>query len=601
MNPFTMVHLTLSGAFTMLALVHFATWVAVRSQRVQLWLACGFLGFAVISITAGMTREEATATLTDTRPWLLLGALTSIPLPYVLLRVVWSLLDLPLTRWRRVMLGVAVALGAVRVLAVGVALYAAPVEGQTAEQLARETASLGLPLFWLLAAGVGATWTFEAARLLKRRGAMAVAVLAAALCALALLLRELAVDLGWVDGFHVLPLVGLPFLLLSSTALAILTARSLRGADLGTGIHRYRRLSRLGRGGMGEVWLALRTGRAGFHRLVVLKRMLDDEAGEEVEAAEVRVRRFIGEARTSARLHHPNIVSVHDLGQVDGAWFIVMEYLSGVNVLELVQRATTAGALPLEVIIELCQQALRGLAYSHEQGVTHRDISTDNLVVSFDGVVKVVDFGIAQRTGALPEQRTGRASPVPGDDRLTQEGGIIGKLAYMPPERMEGAEATPSGDLFAFGCVLLELLTGNLSRVMPPAPEQAKAVERADALEASRVLRGVLEVALHPDPAHRFANANAFHQALEPARQALPAVDLAGWLRSRFPERWAREQRLLTLSDPTPAEVEALLRGPPPSVAATLVANTLEIDSTTEVLAPRPAAGDAPLPLRPRR
>ncbi|QAT86034.1 serine/threonine protein kinase [Corallococcus coralloides] len=78
-------------------------------------------------------------------------------------------------------------------------------------------------------------------------------------------------------------------------------------------------------------------------------------------------------------------------------------------------------------------------------------------------------------------------------------------------------------------------------------------------------------------------------------------VDLAGWLRSRFPERWAREQRLLTLSDPTPAEVESLLRRPPPSVAATLVSNTLEIDSTTEVLAPRPAAGDATLPLRSRR
>ncbi|MGE6762339.1 protein kinase domain-containing protein [Corallococcus interemptor] len=587
MNSYTLVHLALSGAFTVLALVHLATWVAVRSQRVQLWLACSFVGFAAIGVTAAMTRGEGAATLSDARPWLLLGALTSIPLPYTLLRVVWSLLDLPLTRWRRWLLWLMVCLGAVRVLAVGVSLVASPA-------MAGVAASVGLPLFWLLAVVVGATWTFEAARLLKRRGAMAAAVLVAALCALALLVRELAVDTGWVEGFHVFPLVGLPFLLLSSTALAILTARSLRGADLGTGIHRYRRLARLGRGGMGEVWLALRTGRAGFHRLVVLKRMLEDDGGDEAEAAEVRVRRFIGEARTSARLHHPNIVSVHDLGQVDGAWFIVMEYLSGVNVLELVQRARTNGALPLEVIVELCQQALRGLAYAHEQGVTHRDISTDNLVVSFDGVVKVVDFGIAQRTGALPERVTHRPS-APGDGRLTQAGGIIGKLPYMPPERMEGADATPSGDLFALGCVLFELLTHTLSRMMPPSPAQVNAVERADAPEVSRILREVLEVALHPRPERRFVNASAFHRALEPARQLLPAVDLARWLRVSFPERWAREQRLLALADPTPEEVEGLLRGAPPPVATTVAA------ATTEVISNGPAAEQSTLPLRSRR
>ncbi len=167
---------------------------------------------------------------------------------------------------------------------------------------------------------------------------MAVAVLAASLIALALLGRELAVDAGWVPGPPLFVLVGLPFLMLASTALAILTARSLRGADLGTGVHRYRRLVQLGRGGMGEVWLAVRTGRAGFHRLVVLKRMLQDDSDDPA----VQVQRFIGEARTSARLHHPNIVSVHDLGQIDGAWFIVMEYLSGVNVFELVRRVRAA-------------------------------------------------------------------------------------------------------------------------------------------------------------------------------------------------------------------------------------------------------------------
>jgi serine/threonine-protein kinase len=548
-----MLHLALAGAFLVLALVHFVTWAAVRSQHVQLWLASSFLGFAVLTFSIGLTSREASAMVADTRPWLILGVLPSIPLPYTLLRVAWSLLDQPLTLWRRVMLGVALALGAVRVLDVSWSVLSLPAAGLTSEQITRTTAGLSLPLFWLLATCVAGTWAVEAVRLLKRRGAMAAAVLAASLCALALLGRELAVDAGWLPGPSLFALVGLPFLLFASTALAILTARSLRGADLGTGIHRYRRLTRLGRGGMGEVWLAVRTGRAGFHRLVVLKRMLDADH----EDPAVQLQRFIGEARTSARLHHPNIVSVYDLGQIDGGWFIVMEYLSGVNVLELVRRVQKGGSLPLEVIVELCQQALRGLAYAHERGVIHRDISADNLVVSFDGVVKVVDFGIAHGSGAPQERVSTRASPPPAS-RLTQVGGIIGKVAYMPPERLEGAEATTSGDLFALGCVLHELLFGELPD-LSTGGIQLPHGDRPEAPAAYPLLRNVLATALHLDPKRRFADARAFQRGLEPVRHALPAVELTGWLRENFAERWAREQRLSELGDPTPTEVEALL------------------------------------------
>jgi serine/threonine-protein kinase len=538
-----MLHLALAGAFLVLALVHFVTWAAVRTQRVQLWLASSFLGFAVLTFTIGLTSREASAMLADTRPWLILGVLPSIPLPYTLLRVAWSLLDQPLTLWRRVMLGVALAFGTVRVIDVTRSVLSLPAAGLTAEQLSRTTAGLSLPLFWLLATCVAGTWAVEAARLLKRRGAMAIAVLAAALCALVLLGRELAVDAGWLPGPPLFALVGLPFLLFASTALAILTARSLRGADLGTGIHRYRRLTRLGRGGMGEVWLAVRTGRAGFHRLVVLKRMLD----EKHEEPEVMLHRFIGEARTAARLHHPNIVSVYDLGQIDGGWFIVMEYLSGVNVLELVRRVQKGGTLPLEVIVEICQQALRGLAYAHERGVIHRDISADNLVVSFDGVVKVVDFGIAHGAGEAQERVTTSVSSLPST-RLTQVGGIIGKVPYMPPERLEGAEATISGDLFALGCVLHELLFGGLPD-LSTGRLQLPHAERPDAPAAFALLRNVLATALHPAVARRYADATAFQRGLEPVRQALPAAELTGWLRENFAE----------LGDPTPAEVEALL------------------------------------------
>jgi serine/threonine-protein kinase len=548
-----MLHLALAGAFLVLALVHFVTWAAVRTQRVQLWLASSFLGFAVLTFTIGLTSREASAMLADTRPWLILGVLPSIPLPYTLLRVAWSLLDQPLTLWRRVMLGVALAFGTVRVIDVTRSVLSLPAAGLTAEQLTHATAGLSLPIFWLLATCVAGTWAVEAARLLKRRGAMAIAVLAAALVALVLLSRELAVDAGWLPGPPLFALVGLPFLLFASTALAILTARSLRGADLGTGIHRYRRLTRLGRGGMGEVWLAVRTGRAGFHRLVVLKRMLD----EKHEEPEVMLHRFIGEARTAARLHHPNIVSVYDLGQIDGGWFIVMEYLSGVNVLELVRRVQKGGTLPLEVIVEICQQALRGLAYAHERGVIHRDISADNLVVSFDGVVKVVDFGIAHGAGEAQERVTTSISSLPST-RLTQVGGIIGKVPYMPPERLEGAEATISGDLFALGCVLHELLFGGLPD-LSTGRLQLPHAERPDAPAAFALLRNVLATAIHPAVARRYADATAFQRGLEPVRQALPAAELTGWLRENFAERWTRERNLSELGDPTPAEVEALL------------------------------------------
>ena len=552
-----MLHLTLAGAFFVLALLHLATWAAVRSQRVQLWLAVSFLGFAVISFTTGLTSREASAMTADTRPWLLLGILPSLPLPYALLRVAWSLLDQPLVRWRRVLLGVALACGALRVVDVFVAVLRLPPGGMTAEGLARATAGLSVVLFWLLAVCVGGTWAIEGARLLQRRGAMAAAVLVAALCALAILGREFAVDMRWVSGPPLFALVGLPFLLLASTALAILTARSLRGADLGTGIHRYRRLLRLGKGGMGEVWLAVRTGRAGFHRLVVLKRMLDEEDGDDPA---VRLNRFISEARTAARLHHPNIVSVYDLGQVDGGWFIVMEYLNGVSVLELVQRVEWGTTVPLQVIVELCQQSLRGLAYAHERGVVHRDISADNLIVSFDGVVKVVDFGIAHGGDAPPEEAPARGvtAPVPAASRLTQVGNIIGKVGYMPPERLQGAEATASGDLFALGCVLHELLFGYLPQV-PPEGVQLSPEERPEAPAAYQLLRGVLEKSLHPNPHERFTDARTFQLALEPVRQQLPALELTGWLREHFQERWTRARSLSELEDPTESEVQALL------------------------------------------
>jgi serine/threonine-protein kinase len=146
---------------------------------------------------------------------------------------------------------------------------------------------------------------------------------------------------------------------------------------------------------------------------------------------------------------------------------------------------------------------------------------------------------------------------VPSEKRLTQVGLVIGKAAYMPRERLEGAEATSSGDLFALGCVLYELLFGELPDISASGIQLPR-LERPDAPAAYSLLRGVLDVALHPQPMRRFLDARAFQRALDPVRHALPPVELASWLRENFAGRWTRERNLLELSDPTAADVEAL-------------------------------------------
>jgi serine/threonine protein kinase len=151
----------------------------------------------------------------------------------------------------------------------------------------------------------------------------------------------------------------------------------------------------------------------------------------------------------------------------------------------------------------------------------------------------------------------------------------------MPPERLEGAEATTSGDLFALGCVLYELLSGDLPEISVDGIQLPR-LERPDAPAAYPLLERVLGIALHPDPKRRFPDARAFQRGLDPVRQALPAVELASWLREAFADRWARERELLELSDPTPAEVEALRARELPTAPGGAA-------ETTQIMEPRAA------------
>jgi len=153
-------------------------------------------------------------------------------------------------------------------------------------------------------------------------------------------------------------------------------------------------------------------------------------------------RRFARESRLAARLSHPNVVAVFDAGEDAGRPYIVMEYVEGETVADVLRRR---GALPREEAAGIAGQVAAGLAHAHAQGLVHRDVKPQNLLVSGDGRVKIADFGVAR-----------------GDDlsKLTQAGTVLGTAAYLSPEQAAGSEVGPASDVYSLGVVLYELLTG---------------------------------------------------------------------------------------------------------------------------------------------
>ena len=199
---------------------------------------------------------------------------------------------------------------------------------------------------------------------------------------------------------------------------------------------RYRLTRRLGQGGMGEVWVAEDTQ---LRRQVAVKIVLATMSGSSAVAA--RLRR---EAENAAQLQHPGITVVHDIGEHDGHPFFVMELLDGTDFTEILER--NPRGLPVDRVLETGAAVADALAYAHRRGVVHRDIKPANLMELAEGGVKICDFGISRSLDA-----TG----------LTATGGMLGTPAYMAPEQYEGRPADARTDLYAFGCTLYALLTGD--------------------------------------------------------------------------------------------------------------------------------------------
>lgn len=208
---------------------------------------------------------------------------------------------------------------------------------------------------------------------------------------------------------------------------------------------RYRLLMELGHGGMAHVYLALATGIAGFSKLVVLKVMRD-----ELREHPASLNMFLGEARLAARMNHPNVVHTTEVGEDGGHYFICMEYLEGQTLSRLL-RKTIDGSLPLAARLEIACQMLEGISYLHAfsdldgtpLGLVHRDISPNNIFITFEGGVKVLDFGVAKAAGI---------------SHVTESGTFKGKLGYAAPEQIFGRSDQRS-DVFAAGVLLWEILT----------------------------------------------------------------------------------------------------------------------------------------------
>ena len=210
---------------------------------------------------------------------------------------------------------------------------------------------------------------------------------------------------------------------------------------------RYEIIEELGKGGMGEVYLAEDTN---LKRQVAIK-VLPQEFALDKE----RLARFDREARVLASLNHPNIATIYGLEKVDGQQLLVMELVEGETLAERIKK----GPLSVEEALEVCRQIAEGLESAHEKGIIHRDLKPANLKVTLEGKVKILDFGLAKAFHEEPEVIDLSKSPTL-TDQMTQPGIILGTAAYMSPEQAKGKAVDKRTDIWAFGCILYECLTG---------------------------------------------------------------------------------------------------------------------------------------------
>src|SRR3989442_2316338 len=278
--------------------------------------------------------------------------------------------------------------------------------------------------------------------------------------------------------------------------------------NAGKTIAQYAIVSKIGEGGMGEVWRARDTK---LGRDVAIK-VLPAAFSENSE----RLRRFEQEAQAAGALNHPNILVIFHIDTHDGAPYIVSELLEG----ETLRERMAGAALPQRKALDYALQIARGLAAAHEKGIVHRDIKPDNVFVTNDGRAKILDFGLAKLTGASDGIQP--QSEVPTRRVDTDPGTVVGTMGYMSPEQLKGQPADHRSDIFSFGAILYEMLSGKRAFRGDSMAETMSAILREDPPDLSETnktispaLERVVRHCLAKNPAERFHSARDLPLAIE--------------------------------------------------------------------------------------
>lgn len=312
----------------------------------------------------------------------------------------------------------------------------------------------------------------------------------------------------------------------------------------GTTLGRYTLIEQLAVGGMAEIWLAHMAGLEGFEKLLVIKKILPH-----LLQRPSFLQMFLNEARLAAQLNHPNIVQIYDLGKVDEIYFIAMEYIFGRDLSEIGYKTKKAQKpIPIEFATKIISQVCEGLYAAHNKNdtfgqplnIVHRDVSPHNVLVSFSGNVKILDFGIAKAANQYDQ---------------TQQGILKGKVSYMSPEQILGDPIDARSDLFSLGAVFYELVTGYrlftgdndiaiLRSITEDDVEPPSTFNKEIPPDLEAIILGMLE----KNPDDRYPNAWELQQDLNLLLKRLGSptnIHMAQYLRQLFEDEMDAERRYL--------------------------------------------------------
>jgi len=323
---------------------------------------------------------------------------------------------------------------------------------------------------------------------------------------------------------------------------------------------KYTLIDRIAVGGMAEIFLARQAGLEGFEKTIVIKRIRPH-----LSSQKSFVKMFLNEAKLAAQLNHPNIVQIYDLGKIGESYFIAMEYIFGRDMRRIIPKADSLGIpFPMVYALKIASSVCEGLYYAHQKmdiygqplNIVHRDVTPENIFVSFDGTVKVLDFGIAKAANQIEQ---------------TKAGEIKGKLSYMSPEQCMGKPLDSRSDIFSLGVVLYEWITGfklftgesevGILKSITEGKIYAPSYFKADIPEA---VEKILMKALDKDREKRYQSAWDMQydvdQFLSQYEFTPSNIHLSNFLKQLFSDELEEEKkRLLTGGRGPPIEAQEIL------------------------------------------